>query len=298
MPLDQRHYSLLQLHLGILLLGGTALFSKLVALPALELTAWRSVFAGLALLGFFLATRSELRLRASRDYVIVLGLGVIFAIHWVTYFHAMQVSTVAVGVVALFTFPVMTVFLDPLFHSGRPRLTDLCGALLVCGGVYLMVPEFSLDNTTTQGVLWGLLSAFLYALRNVVQRHHFRHYPGKTAMIYQVLVVILLTTPFVTGESFELGMSQWLLLVLLGVVFTALPHTLFANALIHHSAVSVGLINCLQVVYATMLAAIILSELPGTSTIVGGTLIVAAAAYESVRSAQTSARTVAGQTGN
>ncbi|MFV8834253.1 DMT family transporter [Aquisalimonas sp.] len=291
MRLDTRQSSLIQLHIGILLLGGTALFSKLIALPALDITVWRSLFAGLALLGLFLLTRFDFRLHRSRDYAIVLGLGVLFAVHWLTYFHAMQVSTVAVGIVALFTFPVITVFIEPFFHGEPPRLVDLAGALAVVAGVYLMVPEFSLNNATTQGVLWGLLSAFTYALRNVIQRHRFRHYPGKTAMFYQVLVVLALTAPFLGGGSFELGPGQWALIVLLGIVFTALPHTLFANALVHHSAVSVSLINCLQVVYATVLAALVLSELPGSSTIVGGALIVGAAAFESVRSAKAQSQT-------
>ena len=35
---------------------------------------------------------------------------------WVSYFYAMQVSSVAIGVVALYTYPVITVFLEPLFH--------------------------------------------------------------------------------------------------------------------------------------------------------------------------------------
>ena len=286
MRLETRHLSLIQLHFGILLLGGTALFSRIIPLPALDITVWRSLFAALAITVLLLATRSRVRLEAGREYLLVVGLGLLFAVHWATYFHAMQVSSVAVGIVALFTFPVMTVFLEPFFHGRRVSGVDLLGAAAVVVGVYLMVPEFSLDNAVTQGVLWGLLSALMYALRNVIQRHHFYRYPGKVAMFYQVLVVLAVTAPFVSPASFHGQVDVWLLLVLLGVVFTALPHTLFANALRHHSAVSVSLINCLQVVYATVLAAIVLSELPGSSTIVGGALIVAAAALESVRSAK------------
>lgn len=286
MQLDSRQLSLVQLHLGILLLGGTALFSRVIPLPALDITIWRSLFAALALTGLLVLTRSRMRLDSGRDYLLVLGLGLLFAVHWVAYFHAMQVSSVAVGIVALFTFPVITVFLEPFFHGAPPRAADLLGAVAVVVGVYLMVPEFSLDNTITLGVLWGVLSAFVYALRNVIQRHHFYRYPGKVAMFYQVLVVLGVTAPFLSPASFPAALDVWALLVLLGVVFTALPHTLFANALRYHSAVSVSLINCLQVVYATVLAAVILSELPGSSTIIGGVLIVGAAAFESVRSAK------------
>lgn len=281
-----RHAALLQLHFGIVLLGGTPLFSKLIPLPALDIISWRSLFAGLALGGMFLATRSSIRLQRGRDYALALGLGVVFAVHWVAYFHAIQISTVAVGVVALFTFPVMTVLIEPLFHRHPPSPMDLLGACAVVLGVYLMVPEFSLDDATTQGLLWGMLSALLYAVRNVIQRHHFYGYSGGTALFYQVAVVLVVTAPFLSGASRQLPATGWALLVLLGVVFTAVPHTLFANALLRHSAVSVSLINCLQVVYATVFAAIVLSELPGSRTIIGGGLIIGAAAFESVRSAR------------
>ena len=57
MPLETRHLSLIQLHFGILLLGGTALFSRIIPLPALDITVWRSLFAALAITLLLLATR-------------------------------------------------------------------------------------------------------------------------------------------------------------------------------------------------------------------------------------------------
>ncbi len=284
--MDQRTRSLLAVHGGMLLLGGTALFSRIIPLPAVDITAWRSVFSAAALLVLLLVTRHAVRLRSVRDYAVVLGLGVLFSVHWVTYFHAMQVSSVATGIVALFTFPVMTVFLEPLFDGRRAHGMDVISGLAVLFGVYLMVPEFSLDNETTLGVFWGLVSALFYALRNVLQRRYFIHYPGKVAMFYQVLVVVAFTLPFSSGQEGELGLQVWGLLILLGVVFTALPHTLFANALVHFRATTVGLINCLQVFYATLFAAVLLSEAPGYYTIVGGLLVVGAAALESVRASR------------
>ncbi|MCH8505311.1 MAG: DMT family transporter [Ectothiorhodospiraceae bacterium] len=284
--MDERTRSLLAVHVGMLLLGGTALFSKIIPLPAVDITAWRSVFAAIALLCLLLVTRHAVRLREPRDYAIVRGLGVLFTVHWVTYFHAMQVSTVATGIVALFTFPVMTVFLEPLLYGTRARGVDVVSALVVLFGVYLMVPEFSLDNDTTIGVFWGLVSALFYASRNALQRRYFIHYPGKVAMFYQVLVVVALTLPFSSGQEGELGLEVWGLLLVLGVVFTALPHTLFANALVHFRAATVGLINCLQVFYATVFAAVLLSEVPGYYTIIGGLLVVGAAAMESLRASR------------
>ena len=153
---------LLAVHSAVLIFGLTALFSKLIALTALEITLLRSIFTVLIISAIFFWHKNSLKLLILKDYGIVILLGVLLALHWVTYFHAMQVSSVAVGVIALYTFPVMTVFLEPLFHGKRPHIKDVLSALTVLFGIYLLVPEFSLNNETTQGILWGVLSALFF----------------------------------------------------------------------------------------------------------------------------------------
>lgn len=127
-----------------------------------------------------------------------------------------------------------------------------------------------------------------YACRNVLQRRHFIHYPGKVAIFWQLLVVIAVMMPFASGVA-DLDIEQQALLVLLGVAFTALSHTLLAFSLVHFRAVTVALINCLQVLYATAFAAWILAEVPRLQTALGALLVVGATAWET-RRAQRAAR--------
>ncbi|MDH5786607.1 MAG: DMT family transporter [Chromatiales bacterium] len=272
---------LLSVHLAVLIFGLTALFSKLIALSALEITLIRSLFAMLTLALFIRWKGGSLRLKCRRDYAIALLLSALLASHWVTYFHAMQVSSVAVGVIALYTFPVITVFLEPIFHGERPHIRDIVSALAVLFGIYLLVPSFTLEDTVTQGVLWGVLSALLFALRNIIQGRHFSGYPARHALLYQAGFTILLLLPFGGSVIPEVTALQWGQLLLLGIFFTALPHTLFAHSLLHFKAKTTSLIACLQVVYATLFAALLLGELPSWSTVVGGLIVVAAAMYES-----------------
>jgi len=246
----------------------------------LEITLLRSLFAVLALWIVMRWQSEPLGLRTRRDYIIVLLLGVLLAGHWVTYFHAMQVSSIAVGVIALFTFPVMTVFLEPFFHGERPHLIDIFSALAVLFGIYLLVPEFNLDDITTQGVLWGTLSAFLFALRNIIQGRYFSTYPAKQALMYQILITIVVLIPFGSAVMPQVSPVQWGQLLLLGVIFTALPHTLFAFSLRHFKAKTASLVACLQVVYAMLFAAVVLGEWPVMTTIIGGFIVVSAATFE------------------
>jgi drug/metabolite transporter (DMT)-like permease len=273
---------LLSVHAAVLIFSFTALFSKLVSLPALEITFYRSIFACIAIAIYMAYTSQSYKLGSRKDYMKVGLLGTLMAVHWVTYFHSMQVSTVAVGVIALYTYPVITVFLEPLFHGEKPHIADIFSSIAVLFGIYLIVPEFSLDNSTLVGVLFGVFSALMMSLRNIMQRRYFSAYTASHSLFYQTLVVMLVLAVFVDTEISGIESSQWWLLLLLGIVFTALPHTLFANGLLHLKAKTASLIACVQVVYAAIFAAVILGEWLTWNIAAGGLIVVSAAMYESM----------------
>lgn len=272
---------LFAVHTAVLIFGLTALFSKLISLTALEITLLRSIFAVFVILAIFLWQQKSIKLVNLKDYGIVILLGVLLALHWVTYFHAMQVSSIAVGVIALYTFPIITVFLEPLFHGEKPHIKDIVSAFVVLIGIYLLVPEFSFSNETTLGILWGVLSALFFALRNIIQGHYFKGYSAKHSLLYQTLVTFVVLLPFSFEVIPEVTTFQWGQLLILGVFFTAVPHTLFAFSLLNLKAKTVSLVACVQVFYATVFAALLLGEWVEFSTLIGGVLVVSAAMYES-----------------
>ncbi|WP_341502104.1 DMT family transporter [Gallaecimonas sp. GXIMD4217] len=275
-----------QLHLSVLLFGGTALFAKLIPLPALDITVLRCLVAALALALVVKHFRQPLRLGSYRDYGIALVLGLVVGLHWVTYFASMQVATVAVGIIAFFTYPVMTVLLEPLLDRRLPQWHDLAAAATVLVGIYLIMPDTDLGNSTTQGVLLGVLSALLFTIRNLLHKRRFSHYSGPKAMFYQTLVAALSLLAFAEPGHWSLAWWGWLLVLVLGVLFTATPHALLAQALTNLKAKSVALISCLQPFYATALAALVLLEIPNWHTVLGGTLVISAAVYETLAARQ------------
>lgn len=273
---------LLAVHAAVLIFGFTALFSKLLSLPALDITFYRSIFALIAIAIYMAYKKQSYLLKSPQDYFMVALLGSLLAVHWVSYFYAMQVSTVAVGVIALYTFPVITVFLEPFFHGERPHIVDIISSIAVLVGIYMIIPEFSLDDSTTIGVLSGVFSALMISLRNIMQRRYFSAYKASQALFYQVSVVVLVLFAFTETTAFEIESKQWWLLVLLGIVFTALPHTLFAHGLLHLKAKTASLIACVQVVYAAVFAAVLLGESLSWNVVIGGSIVISAAMYESL----------------
>ncbi len=279
-----RTKGLLETHLAALLFGGTALFSKWITLPAVHITLWRSVAALVALILIQIALNKPIRLERRIDYWAQFGLGAMLGIHWATYFGSMQVSTIAIGLVSLFTAPVLTVFLEPLFGETRLRSFDVLLGLCVLAGVYLMVPEFSWENRYAQGVAWGLVSAVFLSLRNILHRRAQRNYGGPQLMIYQIAGLITLFAVLVAVDPLPVTRTNAGLLVVLGLIFTAIPHTLIVIALRHLSARTVLLVTSLMLVYGTALGWLLLGEVPRASTLVGGAIIATCAVIEGRRS--------------
>jgi drug/metabolite transporter (DMT)-like permease len=279
--MDNHRRSLLSVHVAILFLGVTGLFSKLVELPAIDIIAYRGLFAALTLFIILGVTRGAIRIHNLSHLALMAGLGLLLGIHWVSYFYSMQISGVAVGMIALFTYPVMTVFIEPLFHGDKPKTKDVFCGLIMLSGVALIVPDFSVNNNVTVGIFWGVFSAVFFSLRNVLQRHYLSQYGGLTSMLYQSFFAGIVALPFISLPPSSITVNQWALLLILASIFTAIPHSLFASSLRHLKAKSAGLIASLQPLYGAILAFLVLSEQPSPSTILGGIIILGAATYES-----------------
>jgi len=275
--------ALLTLHLGAFLMGATGLFSKIIELPAWDITGYRTWIAAVVLFAWVYWRERSIGLKAPRDYGRMLVLGILLAMHWVTFFYSMQVANIAVGMISLYAYPVVTVFLEPWIKRTKLDWRDVVSGFLVLIGIYCLVPEFDIDNNMTQGVIWGVISALTFAVRNLLLSHWFSDQTAARSMTYQVLIVALLMTPILFLSSHQPSTHDWWLLLCLGIVFTAFTHTLLGYALRYLKAKTVGLVACLQPVYAVIYEIAVLHTYPDWSTIIGGSIIMAAAIYESVR---------------
>lgn len=281
--LDERKTALIQVHLGVLLLGVTAQFSKIIPLSGSTISFGRAVIAAIILIALVKMTEGSLKLKNARDYRNVFILGTLMALHWVTYFFAMQMSTIATGMIALYTYPIFIVLIEPLLHKQKPELKDIFSAVLVLIGIGLLVPDLNLDSEYTIGILLGVLSAVFFAARNIMNRNVFSHYSGTKNMMWQSAVIAIVLFPFeIHHFNSELELSTWLWLLLLGCVFTALPHSLIVNGLRYIKAKTMSLVSCLSPCYGTIFAVYLWSEYPNTQTLIGGALIVSAAIYETL----------------
>ena len=274
------------LYVAVLLLALNGLFSKLIPLDATSITQLRSGFAAITLLAFAVLRKRQFKLDSMQQYIGIYAIGVLLGLHWICFFHSMQVSTVAIGMLSLFTYPMITVLLEPFYTRQKILVSDIVAALIVLLGVFIMLGDkiTAFDSDIAQGVFWGVISAFLFALRNLLQKYYYPEVSSDRLMMHQVLAVAIMLLVFVDYPSvFSITTSDWLTLLLLGVVSTATAHTLLTYSLKRLAAKSVAMISCLQPFIATLFAWWILSEEPTNTVLFGGCIIVSVALYESLK---------------
>jgi drug/metabolite transporter (DMT)-like permease len=206
--------------------------------------------------------------------------GAVLALHWVSFFAAIQTSTVAIGLLGFASFPLFVLILEWLLLRRQWTPCKAATALLVTFGLVALVPSFSLQDRTLHGLAWGLVSGFTFALLAVLNRRLVANRRAVDVAFWQNLTAALCLLPFAWASPSALGAigaRDVALILVLGLVCTALAHTLFIAGLRTISAHTASVIVALEPVYGIALALLLLGEVPGVRTLIGGTLIVGAA---------------------
>ena len=274
-----RSAALASLHFAVLLFGFAGLFGKWLALPAAMIVLGRTSIAAVALgLTLLLSPRP----RPSFEWRLAAN-GVLLAVHWVAFFQAIHTSSVAIGLLGYASFPLFVLPMEALLLRRGPRIGEWASAAIVAAGLALLVPQFDIDNRVVQGVLWGMLSGFTFALLALGNRSLAgRRDAGEIAFWQNACAGACLLPALLLVHALP-GARDLAALVVLGLVCTALAHTLFIRSLRTVSAHAASIVAALEPVYGIVLAALLLGEFPNARTLAGAILIVGATLWTSAR---------------
>ncbi|MEK9658041.1 MAG: DMT family transporter [bacterium] len=280
--LQNKKHAFYLCNISILILGFNAIFAKIILLSAEHIILGRALVAACCL-GLYLKQQNiQLRPKSKRTFIYMLGLALLMGIHWIAMFKAIKVSNVALALVAVFTFPMFTTLLEPIVLKKRFKPRYLISAILVLIGILVMDPSIDLDNNISQGILWGLISAISFALRNIYTRKYIHHIPASKLMFYQSTIVAILLSPLLVTIPSTFRVLDIVLILVLGSIFTALAHTLFSKSLERLSASFVGILSCIQPIYGSTLAFLIIKEVPSKRTLLGGVIILTVVIFHSI----------------
>ena len=275
---------LLLLTAATLFISTSGALGKFIDMSPPVIIWWRAALAGVFLLLFCLYKGISLKINSNKDKWTFIVAALFMGGHWVTYFYALKLSNVAIGMLSVFTFPVMIALLEPLFSKTKLDPIHIVLGLMVLLGIYILAPDFNLQSTQLQGVLFGLLSALCYALRILILKGQVANYNGTMLMFYQVVIVAIVLAPILYFMDSSNITTQYPYVILLALLTTAIGHTMFVNSLKYFKASTASIIGSAQPVFGIIIAYFFLNEMPTIHTFVGGTLILATVVIESIRS--------------
>lgn len=281
--LKNQHFShLLEINLAMLFISTSGALGRYIELSVPVTIVSRAILAFIILFLYCRFKKVSFRVEKEDRPMIVLS-GILMGVHWVTYFYALQMSNVAIGMLSMFTYPVLTAFLEPILLKTKFQKIHLLLGALVLLGIYFLIPDFSLANSYTIAIIMGVFSALVYALRNLLMKSKVVKYNGSMLMSYQTGIVGILLLPAFLFTDFSEVVSQWQPILTLALLTTAIGHTQFLASFKHFTITTASILSSVQPVYGIILGAIFLSEYPTWTTILGGVLILTAVIIESVR---------------
>ncbi|NRD18819.1 EamA family transporter [Winogradskyella eckloniae] len=282
---DKSHINnLFILIIATICLSTSGPLGKFIDMPTGVIIWWRSILAAILIFIFCLIKGISLKINTKKDRITFVIAAILMGAHWITYFLALKRSNVAVGMISLFTFPVIIALLEPFFSKTKLDPIHIILGVMVLLGIYFLAPEFDFQNNYLQGILFGLISAVCYAIRILMLKEQVARYNATMLMFYQVIIVSVLLFPVLFFMDTSHIATQYPYIILLAIVTTVIGHTLFVNSLQYFKASTASIIGSTQPVFGIIIAFFFLNEIPTLHTFVGGALILATVIIESVRS--------------
>lgn len=259
----------LQLHLAVLLYGLTAILGDLISLSAISLVWWRVLITSLSLLVFVQWGKSLLKLQ-KQDIFSYLGIGVIVALHWITFYGSIKYANASIALAAMATTSLFTSIIEPPITGKKFQWLELVLGLLIIPPMVMIAVD--IDFSLLKGLWVGLLSAFLasvFATMNKKMVGRADAYQISFLEMSSAFLFISILLPFFIGDEATLMPvgTDWIYLIILSLLCTTLAYVISLKALRYVSAFDANLVINLEPVYGILLAIIILKEHKEMSTL-------------------------------
>jgi drug/metabolite transporter (DMT)-like permease len=261
--------------------GFIAVLAASVELGAEALAFWRLALAALTLgLAAAAARRTDLLSPRARLGPLVL-LGVVQGAHWVLFFEAVDRGSVALAVLTFYAAPLVIALVAPLVLP--EQLSAVVLVACAVGAVGIVAIALDAGGADGSASRWafaaGLGSAVTYAALVILSKRLLAAAtPPLTVAFWDCLVGTLAVAPvlLLADRIVPSGADEWAVALTLGIVFTGLSTLVYATLLRRVTAQAAGVLTFLEPVSGVLLALALLDQRPGTATLVGGVLVLAA----------------------
>jgi len=249
--------------MAVFLAGFTGILGRLITLNEALLVWYRLLITVLTLWVLYLLQRKFHRVSLA-GVARIMGVGVIVALHWVTFYGSIKYANISVGLVCFSATGFFTAILEPLITRKPFNKNELLLGLMVMVGIYLI---FHFDPQFKTGIILGIISALFGSLFPVFNRLLVQEHKPETVTLYELsggFLFLTILLPFylhyIPADHLFPTIADMGWLLVLGWFCTVWAFNLSMTALKKISAFTVNLTYNLEPIYGIALAFIVYRE--------------------------------------
>ena len=278
--MSERIKNLILMHFVVLIFGFTGILGKLITIEAVPLVFWRTAIGAVTIF-LWLKLRNKVTKKSWATIAKLCGVGILIAIHWVTFFASIKASNVSIALTMLAVSPMFVGFIEPFFFRRKIDPKEIFIASVVIVGVAITL-KFS--SGYEWGVFLGLISAFFASLFATINGVLVKEYDASNISLVELFFASLVIFLFmaVRGEVglelIAIDIMDWVYIIILAVVATSFAFIAFTHVMKVFTPFTTTVAINLEPIYSIILAVLIFGEeeIMGVQFYIGATLIIGA----------------------
>lgn len=274
MSLKQEIMPVWVLHFAVFLFGMASLFGEGLTIGIYHLVFFRCFFAFLGLGGIQILLKEKIRIY----FPVFFGQALLLCLHWISFFYAVQYGSLALAVISFSSYPLFSFIIDLYQNKIKNIVKNLfCIGLIIFGIIVLCYESFKEFQLIS--LCAGIFSALSFSVLMYCNQRKANAYHTIQIALSHNFISFLLLAPFVVIDYRTLMQwdhQTWIFLLLLGLVFTALSHSLFLWAASKLSGTFVAMVASMEPLYAILFSWILFGSRPSSGEWLGGIFIIVA----------------------
>lgn len=276
MPSDKLK-STLHFHFIVFIFGFTAILGKLISIDAVSLVWYRMVLAT-AVVALFMGIRRISFALSTKQLYIMLICGVLIALHWVFFFHAVKVSNVSVTLSVMSAGALVTALVEPIFYKRSFVWYEIVLGLIVVVALGLIMQT---EYHYIEGMMFAFIAILLSVAFTLINGKTIHKSDARVMSVYQLgagavcMSMILLMQGKLTVELFSISKTDILWISILAIVCTAYAFVVSIAVMRHLTPFSLMLAINMEPVYGILFGILIFGsdEKMGLTFYIGTLLI-------------------------
>jgi drug/metabolite transporter (DMT)-like permease len=262
-------YGYLLIAVASIIWGTMGIFGELAFAYGINpptLIALRLLVSSLTLLIPITLFRKELFRIQKRDLPKFLIFGIVAtALQRVTYFYAVDLTTVTMAAMLFYTYPIFVTIVASIFFKEKITPTTIFAIILTFSGTALVVKAYETSwlDANLSGIIFGILSSVFFVFYFLITKELRNRYTNWTLILYGETIGAMALTPIIFSSFHAIinyPQQLWLLIFTIAWFPNLLAYLLYSYALKHVEYSKGSILSVLEPLSAAILSATILAE--------------------------------------